>query len=260
MPITRNEFKLIKSYLTKKGRKNHRQFIAEGVRLLEESLRHQVYPKLLLYSKSHLDVRAEHLLMNFKKKDIQAVQISSNDLKLLSDTKSPQGVLGVFKMQEQTAAESLSKKSRNILWCENISDPGNMGTLVRSALAFGFKTIFVSGETADIYSPKVVRSTMGAIFKVHIVKDTTENIMKLIQKNNLDLLAADMHGKPIHFVKKEIKNNRFVLAVGSEGFGLSPIIKSQATHAVRIDHHSDVESLNVAVAGSILMNEFQREG
>ena len=259
MPITRNEFKLIKSYLTKKGRKTHRKFIAEGVRLLEESLRFQVYPKLLLYSKAHMDVRIEHLLMNFKKKDIQAVQISTNDMKLLSDTTTPQGVLGVFNMMEQTATESLSKKSRNILWCENISDPGNVGTLVRSALAFGYKTIFVSGETADIFSPKVVRSTMGAIFKVHIVRDTTDNILKMIQKNNIALLASDMHGKPIHFVKNAVKKEKIVLAVGSEGFGLSQAIKTHATHSVRIDHSSDVESLNVAVAGSILMNDFQNE-
>ncbi len=258
MPITRNEFKLIKSYLTKKGRKTHQKYIAEGVRLLEDSYRHMVFPKQVLYSKSLIDVRGEHLLMNFKKKDVPIVQISSNDIKLLSDTKSPQGIIGIFNMQEKTGIESFSKKIRKVLWCENISDPGNVGTLIRSALAFGFKMIFVSGDTADIYSPKVVRATMGAIFKVHIVKDETHNILKLIKRENLQLLAADMHGKPIHFVKKQVKSSRIVLAVGSEGFGLSQEIKSDPAIMVRIDHDQAVESLNVAVAGSVLMNEFQK--
>ncbi len=260
MPITRNELKLIKSYLTKKGRKNHKKFIAEGVRLLEDSFRHQIYPEKLLYSKSNLDVRIEHLLMNFKKKDILATQVSANDIKMLSDTKTPQGILGVFKMQEQSGDESLSKKTRKILWCENVSDPGNVGTLIRSALAFGYNTVFVSGDTADVYSPKVVRATMGAIFKVQIVKDSTINLLKLIRKNKLILVAADMHGKPIHFVKKQLLKNRFVLAVGSEGFGLSQEIKPEADMSVRIDHNNAVESLNAAVAGSILMNDLQKEG
>ena len=260
MPITRNEFKVIKSYFTKKGRKTHNKYIAEGVRLLEESLRHQIYPETLLYSKSNIDVRTEHLLMNFKKKEIQATQVSLNDMKHLSDTKTPQGIIGVFKMHSQTTDEPLSKKYRNILWCENISDPGNVGTLLRSALAFGIHTVFVSGETADIYSPKVVRSTMGAIFKIKIVKDDTSNLIQLIKKNNLKLVASDLHGKPIHFVKKQLKKDRFVVAVGSEGFGLSQGIKSHADLSVKIEHSDAVESLNAAVAGSILMNELQKEG
>ncbi len=257
MAITRKELKIIKSCLTKKGRKTHRKYLAEGVRLLEDSLRHQVYPELVIYSKSHLEVRTEHLLMGFKKKEVPITQVSANEIKLLSDTKTPQGVIGVFKMQEQTATEPFSKKSRNILWCENLSDPGNVGTLIRSALAFGYNTVFVSGETADIYSPKVVRSTMGAIFKMKIVKDTTINILQLISKNKLKLLAADMHGKPIHFVKKQLEKSRFVLAIGSEGFGLSREIKSKADIPVRIDHNDAVESLNAAVAGSILMNDLK---
>lgn len=258
MAITRNELKLLKSYLTKKGRKTHNKFLAEGVRLLEDSYRHQIFPEVILYSKSHIDVRIEHLLMNLKKKDVPTTQVSSNDIKLLSDTKSPQGIVGVFKMYEKTADESFSKKIRKILWCENVSDPGNVGTLLRSALAFGFQTIFVSGDTADIYSPKVVRSTMGAIFKMQIVKDSTSNLFKLARKNNFKLVAADMHGKPIHFIKKQLKSDRFVLAVGSEGFGLSPEIKAEADMSVRIDHNQAVESLNVAVAGSILMNDLQK--
>ncbi len=260
MAITRNELKLVKTYLTKKGRKTHKKFLAEGVRLLEDAFRHQINPQVIYYSKSHIDVRIEHLLMNLKKKEVPITQVSSNDIKQLSDTKSPQGVVGVFKMFEQTADESLSRKIRKVLWCENVSDPGNVGTLLRSALAFGYQTIFVSGDTADIYSPKVVRSTMGAIFKLHIVKDETNNLFKLVGKNNYKLVASEMHGKPIHFVKKQIKSDRFVLAVGSEGFGLSDEIKAKADYSVRIDHHDAVESLNVAVAGSILMNDLQKDG
>ena len=258
MAITRNELKIIKSLLLKKGRKKERKYLAEGVRLLEESYNYQIMPEMILYSKSMVDDRIEQLLSNFDKKQAKILNIPAKDIQSLSDTKSPQGIVGVFKTKEKKAGELSLKKIRKILWCEDISDPGNLGTLLRSALAFGFKTVMISGKSADVYSPKVVRSTMGAIFKLNIIKDNEMQLLSVIKDNRFKLVASEMEGKPLHFVLKQLKNSRIVLAVGSEAFGLSQEIISAADIQVRIDHEKSIESLNAAVAGSILMNEFYK--
>ena len=256
MSITRNEIKNIKSYLTKKGRKKDNKFIAEGVRLLEEAFNYGNFPERILYSKSMIDDRSEQLLTNFHKKNVLITELSAHDMRSLSDTKSPQGIAAVFRMSDKNASELSNRKIRKVLWCEDISDPGNVGTLLRSALAFGYSHVIMSGSSADVYAPKVVRASMGAIFNLKIVKDTNKNILNSIEKNNFKLMAADMNGKPIPFIIRQLKKDRYVLAVGSEAFGLSQEIRAGAWQSVRIEHKQTVESLNAAVAGSILMNEF----
>lgn len=258
MSITRNEIKILKTLKTPKGRKKENRYIAEGVRLLEESLRFDHLPKMILFSESELDDRLENLLVTMQKKSIRIEKISAKDLEAVADTKSPQGIIGIFEKRELKTSELSLRKPRKILWCENISDPGNVGTLLRSALAFEFEIIFVSGSTADIFSPKVVRSAMGAIFKLKIVKDTESEIFKLIDTQNYSLLAADVLGKPIRVISRKYNNKRVVLAIGSEAFGLSDTIKQKAAEKIRIEHEHEIESLNASVAGSILMNEFYK--
>lgn len=258
MPITKNELKSIKSLLTKKGRKSQRKFLAEGVRLLEESLNFHVLPEIILYNKALIDIRGEQLIQNLKKKNVTVTSITKKEVESLSDTKSPQGIVGVFKIREQKADEPSLKNIRKILWCDTISDPGNVGTLLRSALAFDFSTVMVSGDTADPFSPKVVRASMGAIFKMRIIRDDIKAMVELLNKNRFKLIAADINGKPAATIVPKVENKRFALAVGSEAFGLSLEILNEAALKIRIKHELSVESLNAAVAGSILMNEFYK--
>ena len=136
--------------------------MAEGVRLLEEALRHRVKPRTVYFAPSLLSARGEKLVARFRRGRVDLEEVPARTLTKLSDTATPQGVVGLFATPQKAPAELYDRRFRNILLCEDISDPGNLGTLLRSALAFGFEMVLLCGSCAEPYSPKVLRSSVGA--------------------------------------------------------------------------------------------------
>lgn len=256
MPLTRTELKDIQSLLTKKGRKLHGRFLAEGVRLLEEAVRHRVRPDVVYYAEALLSERAEQLLGTFRAQHVETTAIPVKQLEAMSNADTPQGVVGVFAYPPTRLDELYLAKSRRVLLCENIADPGNLGTLIRSALAFDFDLVVLAGTSAEAYAPKVVRSSAGAVFGVGIAEADTPEVLELLRRQKMLLLAADTGGEVLQkAARQRIGEAAMILAVGSESHGLSAEILAQAAWRVRIDHSRAVESLNAAVAGSILMKE-----
>ncbi len=142
---------------------------------------------------------------------------------------------------------------------DGISDPGNAGTLLRSALAFGFDAVILTNNSVDPFNPKVVRSSVGAIFGFPIITATVEEILRFKKYDRFKLIVADTKGLDIHSKKINVKNySRIVLALGSEAEGISEYILSMADIKIKINHEEKVDSLNVAVAGSIIMKEFYK--
>jgi TrmH family RNA methyltransferase len=260
--ITKKELKDIKSLRTAKGRRNHGRFAAEGVRLLEEALRHRVGPRLLLTAPAMLTDRGEKLIRRFRAKRIPLVDTSARELKSTCDSVTSQGLLGVFDLPENSTTELLSAQYRTVLLCDGISDPGNLGALIRCALAFGFNPLLLVGTCADPFAPKVVRASAGAIFGVKLIRATATEAAELSAGGKFKLVAADVHGKPTARVPVSARRNRVILAVGSEAEGLSEPIVQKANYRWQLKHESGVESLNVAVAAAIMMKQFydQTEG
>lgn len=257
MSITKNEIKIIKSLRTKKGRLAENLYLAEGVRLLEEAYRCQVLPRKLYSNESLLSDRGNQLLGRFHKKHVTIEEVPKKMLESLAPVEASQGILGVFDLPDIESSESLTRDIRNVLWCENISDPGNVGTLLRSALAFGFSTVLISGATVDIFSPKVVRASSGAIFGLQVYKNRTDSLLSFIGKLQQPLVAADIRGENWFKTLKNIKKySTLTLAVGAEATGLSDSICSRADLIISISHTGRVESLNAAVAGSIIMSDY----
>lgn len=260
MSITQNEIKNVKSLLSKKGRRTHNKFSAEGVRLLEEAFQSKFFPDIIYYTPHSLSVRGQGLIDNFEKKGIEIVEVKSLAMEKMCDTKNNQGILGVFALPDIESGELFEDNYRKILWCDNIADPGNIGTLFRTALAFGFNKVILSGNNADPFSPKVTRSSAGAVFKVQFWKSSCEEILKSLHLNDVNIIAADIRGesweKNLKLLKKDMN---LVLAVGSEADGLTDMILQQAEFVSRIEHFKSTESLNAAVAGSIMMNDIFRE-
>lgn len=185
-----------------------------------------------------------------KYKDVDIISVSDVILKKISSTKMPQGIIGICKMEE--GSQNLLYEG-NLLLLDNIGDPGNLGTLVRSALGFGFKTIVLSKNSVDIYNDKVLRATQGAIFKVNcIYRDLTLVLLKLKEKG-INVIAADVRGR-IPLSKINVKGKCAVL-LGNEARGISGDILRLADVVVRIETEKELESLNVGVAGSIVMRE-----
>ncbi|MEW6412681.1 MAG: RNA methyltransferase [Candidatus Zixiibacteriota bacterium] len=255
MSITKSQLKSIKALSTSKGRKQTGLFVAEGVRLIEEAVRHRIKPVQLYFAPSLLSERGKALVEEFGRKKITMFETSARELNSMSATQTPQGIIAAFSIPDCRLAQLYRPNYRKILWCENISDPGNLGTLARSALAFGFDPVILTGNSADPWSPKVVRASAGAIFGLHLTRETTDEALAFADRNKFAIVATGVKGKKLDYsLKKQFEKAKLILAVGSEADGLSEEVKRKAGLFVRIDHSGEVESLNAAVAGSILMN------
>lgn len=256
MKATHKELKNIKSLRTRKGRRLHRLFIAEGVRLLEEAIRYKLFPDMVYYSQSLISARAEKLIERLQRRKVLVKTVSASEFATMADTREPQGILAVLPIPEMRLEKLYRPGYRRLLLCEDISDPGNLGTLVRSAAAFGIDLVLLVGSCADPFSPKVVRSTAGAIFAIEIAQVTPVELFRWSEREAIKVIASNTKGEiECGLLKKKLRGSKSVLAIGSEATGLSEAVSSRADFVVRINHSDRVESLNAAVAGSILMNQ-----
>ncbi len=255
MSISRAELKNVRTLQSKKGRQASGLFVAEGVRLLEAANRLKARPKKLYFAPAALSERGQAVVEGFRARSVTVEETAAGDLARMGQAETSQGVLAVFS----TPAADLNKLYlpglRNILLCENLSDPGNVGTLCRSALAFGFELMVLCGSSAEPFAPKVVRASVGAVFGLPIAVATTEDVLALVDLESVAVIATDMKGRDsLGKVFTEVGKRQVILALGSEATGLSAEIRDRADFTVSVRHERAVESLNAAVAGSILMN------
>ncbi len=256
MPVTKNEINNTKSLLTRKGRRADNKFLAEGVRLLEEAVRFRARPEIVYWNESMLSPRGLKLVAEFGRMKVPVEALPARFINTISGTETPQGLVAVFPQPETDLTKLCEQKHRRILLCEEIQDPGNLGTLLRSALAFGFELIILIKNCVDPFSLKVVRSSAGALFGLDVAIGEKRGLIGRLQKEKVTVMAADAAGKDIGSIRPLCRpEDRLMLAVGSEARGLSRRILDQADHRVRIAHSRNVESLNAAVAGSVIMRQ-----
>ncbi len=255
MSVTAKEIKILRSLSTKKGRREQSQFVAEGVRLLEEAFRFGFLPGRLYANPSSLTDRGIELTKRAQRQNISVLQLNSRDLAKISDTETSQGLLGVFDMPSTTLAELSATGPRTVLVCDRISDPGNLGTLIRAALAFGFQAVVLTAGSVEPFAPKTVRSSAGAVFGLPVVLANTEDLLGWVETSNALLVASDAAAHKELDGTMLVGERPVVLAIGSEAEGLDEVIGDKASVRCRIAHQPTVESLNAAMAGSILMKQ-----
>ena len=254
MSVSRAETKNVRALQTKKGRRLAGKYFAEGVRLLEEAYRLRLLPLELFYAESLLSDRGYKLLAGFDKLGITPRVARAADIDRMGGAATPQGILAVFQTPETDLAKLKVTKLRTILICENLSDPGNVGTLIRTAAAFDFDLVILCERCAEPFAPKVVRSSVGAVFGLPIAVANTDETFDFVGHHQVRLIAAGLKGRAqMSEVLSETTDEVLALAVGSEANGLSQEMLTRAEHVVRIEHSRQVESLNSAVAGAILM-------
>jgi TrmH family RNA methyltransferase len=191
----------------------------------------------------------------FSKSGVRVESIHLKEIESIAATETSQGILATFAIPPTGLAELYCLVFRKVVLCENISDPGNLGTLLRSAKAFRFDMVLLAGRSADPFSPKVVRASVGAIFGLPIAVAGVDEITAFLAKHAVQMMAADIHGTT-ELVKAHVRRDKAtILAIGSEADGLSEELLRRADAKIRIRHSDAVESLNAAVAGSILMHE-----
>lgn len=185
--------------------------------------------------------------------------VTDEVLKAMSDTETPQGILAVARQRQYKADEILKQPQKaHVVILETLQDPGNLGTILRTAEAAGASGIIMDRGTADIYNPKVVRSTMGAVFRMPFVYvDDLKEALKELKQAGICLYAAHLEGAVDYDKEDYTKDIGFL--IGNEAKGLSGDITAMADACVKIPMAGKVESLNAAVAASIFMFEAARQ-
>jgi TrmH family RNA methyltransferase len=248
--LANEKVKLARSLHRRRGREKERLFIVEGVRLCQEVLRAGVIPALLFYTPDVAAEGVKRLLQAFADVGKRGMAVSEEVMRAISDTQTPQGVLAVVPISEKPPGEGL------LLIVDRLRDPGNLGTILRSAWAAGVGQAVTTKGTVDIYSPKVVRGAMGTHFHLSLAPDKEwKEIEPLLEERQV--LLADARGEVAYH---EVDWSRpSALIIGGEAEGASEEAKCLAHKRVYIPMPGGAESLNAAVAASIILFEAARQ-
>ena len=242
--ISPNRIKQILSLKTNKGRKKEQLFIIEGARCVQSFINNSNLVKEIFMNKNFAMINKKMMQLCDKQNIIYSV-VPDKDIKNLSDTKTPSGIIGICMFKP---LPSIDYESKRWLYLYEISDPGNLGALLRSAAWFNIKNIALSKNSADPLNPKVVRSAVGAHAYLNIYQDIDYQIYF---NHEYFIIGADQNG-PDQIENSE-HNKKIVLVLGSESRGIETSIKNKMNKVISIEKLGYGESLNLAIAGSILM-------
>ena len=232
-----------------KDRREAGAFVAEGVRLVEEAVTSNWGVRFALYDES-LSERGRLQVEGLKLKGIEVEEASSSLMKSLSETETPQGILAILNDSRLPIPESLNF----VLIPDLLREPGNLGTLLRTAAATAVEAVFLPPETTDAFAPKVVRAGMGAHFRLPIHAMSWDDIRE--HTKGLQIFLADMAGQPCWEIDLR---QPLALIVGGEAEGASEQARKLANQKISIPMVGKMESLNAGVAGSVLMFEVVRQ-
>ncbi len=219
----------------KKTRDLENRFLIEGYHLVEEAKNANVLEEILIINESDAIENIETTLVN------------NEIISKLSKTKNPQSIIGVCKIKSNN--EIIGER---LLLLDDVNDPGNLGTLIRSALGFNIDTIILSPNCVDVYNDKVIRATQGAIFKINIVTKDLSEVIKFLKSKEIKVIGTSLNKSLGLNSLDSIK--KYALILGNEANGISEEVLNQTDFNIKIDINNKLESLNVAVAGAILMH------
>lgn len=231
-----NEYiKEISKLNEKKYRDKSNKYLIEGLHLVNEALKYDIIDTIIIREDFCYETNIKHII------------VSSEVMKKLSDNPSIPKIMAVVNKKESTIS------GNKILLLDRLQDPGNLGTIIRSAVAFNFDTIILSNDTVDLYNSKVLRSTQGMLFNINILRQDLTNVINELKNNNYTIYGTKVDNG---YDVKEINNtNKFALIIGNEGTGISDNILKQCDKYLYIKMNNNCESLNAGVAASILMYE-----
>lgn len=233
--INNEKVKNWKKIHTKKYRDLTNTFLIEGDHLVNEALkRNQVIEIITKQEKDY---------------NVPIYQVNDKIMKILSSQVSGTDIIAVAKKPMAREIKG------NIIILDNIQDPGNMGTILRSAVAFGFDSVIISNDSVDVYNEKVIRSSEGMIFNINIIRTNLESFLKNLNDEYLIVSTSVTKGKRI----KDLKYRKIAIVIGNEGSGVSPKVNELCDEFVNIKMNESCESLNAAVSASILMYEVSNE-
>lgn len=246
--------KNIKKLKEKKYRDLENKFIVEGIKLVEEATYENANIDLIVICEECVNDGTLSKELLYKIAKYECIYVTEKVFAVLSDVKTPQGILAVIEKKDKNNKIDYSQDI--IIALDEIQDPGNLGTILRTVDSSGLNQIIVSKNSTDSYSPKVVRSTMGAIFRVNIIEtDNLAETLKEVQENHFDVVVTSLDTKNSIY-DMEYKNK--VIVIGNEANGVSKEVQDIADKKVKIPMLGKTESLNASVAASIMIYEYVR--
>ncbi len=241
----------------RRSRERQSLFVTEGVRAVEELLGSPLVIRGVLSGPQLADApRGRALLSRIADSRVEHSIVTEAEFRSAAETESPQGVLAIAEIPERSLAALSDLAKLRLVVLDAVQDPGNVGTILRTAAALGADATVALPGTVDLWNAKVVRSAMGAHFHHVAFHSTADQLFAFLDYGNIPLWAADSGGTPA--AQMTPPPNRLALAVGNEGGGLSSSVRERASATISLPIASTVESLNVAVAAGILLYQLRK--
>ena len=249
--------KQLKSLHQKKYRRQENQFLLEGNRLINQALSADAQLLEVWMTQKNLNSTfGKNILQKFEKKNIPFSLAPEKIIRQISDSLNDQGIIALAPIPDYEKYDDPPKRA---IYLDGISDPGNMGTILRTAAWFGIKSIFRSPECVDPFNSKVVRSAMGAHFYFsHFDAIPEEKLLGDYSETGMEILGSDMKGNPVQTLNLETIKG-WILILGNEAHGIGELSKPFITSTISIPGIEGLESLNVSVAGGILLHALTAE-
>ena len=234
--VNNEHIKEINKLKEKKYRDLTNTFLIEGEHLVEEAIKNNLIKELIVLEGANININ-----------NIKTTYVGKEVMKKLSSMDSYPNIIGICNKKKEQEIKG------NILILDDIQDPGNLGTIIRSSMAFNIDTIILSAKTVDLYNQKVIRSTQGMLFHINIIVRDLEEIITKLKENNYKIYGTKVdNGKDV----REINNiGKYALVIGNEGNGMSNKVSNLCDEYLYIRINNNVESLNAGVAASILLYE-----
>lgn len=243
------KIKKARSLFLKKNRQKLNLFMVEGIKSVKDAITAGANIEMVFISESFEKETLD--LSNFESYVLPDTLFNG-----ISDTKAPQGIMAVIKMNKNL--DLPDKKNGLYIYCDSVSDPGNLGTIIRTADAAGFDGIFLSEGCADLYSPKTIRSSMGSYFHIPIYENIKKEQLEKLKKNGFKIYCGALSKNTIMYTDADFCKP-MIIVVGNEANGISEKILKIADECIKIPIFGKAESLNVGVAAAILMYEAKRQ-
>ncbi|MBS6251653.1 MAG: RNA methyltransferase [Clostridium sp.] len=248
--------KNIKKLKEKKYRDLNNEYIIEGIKIIQEAIQENAKIKQIIICddcEKNSNISQE---MMYEIAKYECIYVTNKIFTSLTDVKNPQGIMAIVE-KNNSKEEKIDYNQDIIVALDDLQDPGNLGTILRTVDSIGINQILVSKGTADSYNPKVVRSTMGAIFRVKIIEcEDLEKTLKEIKKRKFEILVTSLQTENSIY---DIKYNKKVIVIGNEANGVEEKIQNMADVKVKIPMLGKTESLNASVATGIILYEYVRQ-
>ena len=237
--LNNEKIKEIRKLKEKKYRDKLKKYIVEGEHLVNEA-----------YKSGNLDTLIVLNNYDYSLIDINTIYVTKEIIKSISDLETPYNVIGICKYPTEKEIEN------KILLLDNIQDPGNLGTIIRSATAFNIDTIVLNTKSVDLYNSKVLRAAQGNNFYINIMRKDLKDFIPYLKENNYKIYSTNV--KDGNDIKSLEKTEKYAIIMGNEGSGVDPILQEYSDYNIYIKMNEKCESLNVAVATSIILYELNK--